>query len=553
MRWHDHPVGVGRSNREGYCFLFPFPRSPRPATAPEMPSPSHSSAIDWRADFPASIVVFLVALPLCLGIALASGAPLFAGIIAGVIGGLVVAPISGSALMVSGPAAGLTAIVLAAITQLGDYRAFLVAVVLGGVLQVVLATARAGIIGYYFPSSVIKGMLSAIGIVLILKQFPHAVGYDADAMGNESFRQTTEGTTFSALGDALATLQHGAVVVSMLALVILFSWSKTPLAKVKLLPAPLVAVLLGLGLNALFAIAAPGLVIEASHLVALPVPTSGAEWAAQFTTPLWSAISNPAVWRIGVTLGIVASLETLLSLEATDKMDPYKREAPPNRELVAQGVGNIASGVLGGLPLTGVIVRSAANVGAGARTRWSAILHSVLLTLAVVSIPALLNRIPLAALAAILLHTGWKLAHPQIGRALWRQGASQFIPYVTTIVVVLVTDLLVGIAVGMTVGVFFLLKDMLQSPPYTEVSPKGAVLRRLELHPYVNFLNKGALLSALEGMPDGSRLELDGRQIRRIDPDVLEVIHNFRETAALRGIDYRLVSVPETSTGAGAH
>jgi MFS superfamily sulfate permease-like transporter len=518
-----------------------------------MTTPSSSSAIDWRADFPASIVVFLVALPLCLGIALASGAPLFAGIIAGVVGGLVVAPISGSALMVSGPAAGLTAIVLAAITQLGDYRAFLVAVVLGGVLQLVLAAARAGIIGYYFPSSVIKGMLSAIGIVLILKQFPHAVGYDADAMGNESFRQTTEGTTFSALGDALATLQHGAVVVSVLALVILFLWPKTPLAKVKLLPAPLVAVLLGVALNAVFAAVAPGLAIEASHLVALPMPTNGAEWAAQFTSPLWSALTNPAVWRIGVTLGIVASLETLLSLEATDKMDPYKREAPPNRELVAQGVGNIASGLLGGLPLTGVIVRSAANVGAGARTRWSAILHSVLLTLAVVTIPVLLNRIPLAALAAILLHTGWKLAHPQIGRALWRQGPSQFVPYAATIIVVLVTDLLVGIAVGMTVGVFFLLKEMLQSPPYTEVSPKGAVLRRLELHPYVNFLNKGALVSALEGMPEGSRLELDGRQLRRIDPDVLEVIHNFRETAALRGIDYRLVSVPETSSGAGAH
>ncbi|MBM3885909.1 MAG: SulP family inorganic anion transporter, partial [Gemmatimonadetes bacterium] len=457
-----------------------------------MTPPTHATAIDWRADFPASIVVFLVALPLCLGIALASGAPLFAGVIAGVIGGLVVAPISGSALMVSGPAAGLTAIVLAAIAQLGDYRAFLVAVVLAGGLQLALAAARAGIIGYYFPSSVIKGMLSAIGIVLILKQFPHAVGYDADAMGNESFRQTSEGTTFSALGDALATLQHGAVVVSLLALVILFLWPKTPLAKVKLLPAPLVAVLLGVTLNALFATVAPSLVIDSSHLVALPIPTNGAEWAAQFTTPLWSALTNPAVWRIAVTLGIVASLETLLSLEATEKMDPYKREAPPNRELVAQGVGNIASGLLGGLPLTGVIVRSAANVGAGARTRWSAILHAVLLALAVVTIPVLLNRIPLAALAAILLHTGWKLAHPQIGRALWRQGLSQFVPYAATIVVVLVTDLLVGIAVGMTVGIFFLLRDMLKAPPFTEVSPKGAVLRRFELHPYVNFLNKGA-------------------------------------------------------------
>ncbi|MBM3898970.1 MAG: SulP family inorganic anion transporter [Gemmatimonadetes bacterium] len=513
---------------------------------------THSQQIDWKADAPASIVVFLVALPLCLGIALASGAPLFAGVIAGVVGGLIVAPISGSALMVSGPAAGLTAIVLAAITQLGDYRAFLVAVVIGGVLQILFAAVRAGIIGYYFPSSVIKGMLSSIGIVLILKQVPHAIGYDASAMGGESFAEG-EATTFSAVADALGAIQPGAALIAAISLVLLFAWPRTPLAKVKLLPAPLAVVLLGLAANALYPTLAPGWTIDATHLVALPIPTSGAEWAQQFATPAWGAITSPAVWRIAVTLGIVASLETLLSLEATDKMDPYKREAPPNRELLAQGVGNTLSGLIGGLPLTGVIVRSAANVSAGAKTRWSAILHAVLLAGAVVAIPQLLNRIPLAALAAILLHTGWKLAHPSIGRALWAQGRSQFIPYAITILVVLVTDLLVGIGVGMAVGIFFLLRDMLKAPPFTEVSPKGAVLRRFELHPYVNFLNKGALLSVLDDLPDGASVEIDGRQVQRIDPDVLEVIHNFRETAMIRGIDYQLVGVPALSTGGNVH
>ncbi len=514
---------------------------------------THSQQLDWKADAPASIVVFLVALPLCLGIALASGAPLFAGIIAGVIGGLVVAPISGSALMVSGPAAGLTAIVLAAITDLGDYRAFLLAVVLGGVIQLLLAAVRAGIIGYYFPSAVIKGMLSAIGIVLILKQLPHAVGYDRDVMGSEAFRESGDVTTFSALANAIDAIQPGAALIAALSLVILFGWPATPLAKVKVLPAPLAVVLLGVGLNALYPILQPAWVIDASHLVALPIPTTGAEWAQQFAMPAWGAITNPVVWRVGITLGIVASLETLLSLEATDKMDPYKREAPPNRELLAQGVGNTLSGLIGGLPLTGVIVRSAANVSAGAKTRWSAILHAVLLMGAVVAIPGLLNRIPLAALAAILLHTGWKLAHPRIGRALWMQGRSQVIPYATTILVVLVTDLLVGIGVGMAVGIFFLLRDMLKAPPFTEVSPKGAVLRRFELHPYVNFLNKGALLAVLEELPEGARVEIDGRQVQRIDPDVLEVIHNFRDTAMLRGIDYRLVGVAGLPSGAGAH
>lgn len=515
--------------------------------------PSNPQSIQWRHDAPASVVVFLVALPLCLGIALASGAPLFSGIIAGVIGGLVVAPLSGSALMVSGPAAGLTAIVLAAITQLGDYRAFLVAVVIGGGVQLVLAALRAGIIGYYFPSAVIKGMLAAIGLVLILKQFPHAVGYDADAMGDETFRQANAENTFSGITHALSAIEPGAVVIALVSLAILFAWPKTPLANVKLLPAPLAVVVMGTSLNALFASLVPAWALEPSHLVALPVPAGAAEWTRQFALPAWGAITNPVVWRIGLTLGIVASLETLLSLEATDKMDPFKREAPPNRELLAQGVGNTLSGLIGGLPLTGVIVRSAANVNAGARTRWSAILHGALLALAVVLVPRTLNLIPLAALAAILLHTGWKLAHPAILRSMIRLGRSQWVPYVVTVAAILFTDLLVGIAIGMTVGVFIILRDTLLNPPFTVVSPKGAVLTRWQLHDHVNFLNKAALLNELEELPPGSRVEIDGRLVRRIDADALEVLHQFADTAQLRNIDYRLVSIPARRSAAGAH
>jgi MFS superfamily sulfate permease-like transporter len=506
----------------------------------------------WRHDAPASIVVFLVALPLCLGVALASGAPLISGVIAGVVGGVVVGSLSGSHLMVSGPAAGLTAIVLAAITQLGDYRAFLVAVVIGGLIQLVLAAVRAGIVGYYFPSAVIKGMLSAIGLVLILKQVPHALGYDSDSMGDTAFAQADGDNTFTGITHALNFIEPGALLISAVSLAILFAWPHTPMARLRMMPAPLVVVLVGTGLNAAFTAASAGWALGASHLVSLPLFDGPTGLLAAVTFPAWEAVTNPAVWRIGLTLGIVASIETLLSLEATDKMDPFKREAPPNRELLAQGVGNTLSGLIGGLPITGVIVRSAANVGAGARTRWSAILHGLVLLAAVALMPAVLNRIPLAALAAILLHTGWKLAHPGIGRRMHALGRSQAIPYFTTVLAILFTDLLVGITIGLAVGAFFILADTLRAPPFTEVSPPGAVLRRLELHHHVNFLNKGALLSELEGIPDGSRLELDGRNVRRMDLDALEVIHDFRMAARSRGIDYRLVGIPPMPTGAAS-
>ncbi len=500
-------------------------------------------AASWRSDLPASIVVFLVALPLCLGIALASGAPLFSGVIAGVVGGVLVGALSGSPLLVSGPAAGLTAVVAAAIASLGSYSAFLAAVVIGGIAQLALAALRAGVIGHYFPSSVIKGMLAAIGLILVLKQLPHAVGYDVDFEGDLSFQQASAENTFTALAHAFQRLEPSAVVISLVGLALLFTWDLTPLKRVRLLPAPLTVVLVGVALDVVFAIAKPDWKLEGQHLVALPIPERLTDYAGYFAFPEWSALARLETWRLGITIGVVASLESLLSMEATDRLDPFKRETPANRELAAQGAGNIVSGLIGGLPLTGVIVRSAANVEAGARTKLSAILHGVLLAAAVVSIPALLNHIPLASLAAILIFTGFKLAHPKIWAGMWRQGSRQFAPFLLTIVAILLTDLLVGIGIGLAVGLLFILVEHSRQPCYEIVSPKGAVLTRVRLNEQVSFLSKASLATFFEHLEPGSRIELDGSQCRDIHYDVLELISDFRETALLKNIDLRLVGL----------
>ena len=496
-------------------------------------------------------MVLLVALPLCLGIALASGAPLSSGLVAGVIGGVVVGLLSDSQLMVSGPAAGLTAIVLAGITALGSFEAFLTATIIGGVLQIGLSVMRAGVIGYYFPSAVIRGMLAGIGVILILKQLPHAVGYDKDYVGDEAFRQADGETTFSAIAQAMQQIQPGAALLCLIALVILVVWPKVPaLKKLKLMPAPLVVVLMGVGLNALFDVVAPEWVIRDTHLVRLPLPETARDLLSFIIFPDLSAITNLEVWRLGVTIAIVASLESLLSLEATDKLDPFKRESDTNRELLAQGVGNTICGCVGGLPVTGVIVRSAANIDSGGRTRWSGITHGVLLLIAVLTIPRLLNYIPLAALAAILLHTGYKLAAPPLWRGLYRLGWQQFVPFAATVVAIVLTDLLIGIAVGMAVGLFFILSEYLRQPVLTRVSPPEAVLQRFVLPDQATFLSKANLERTLEEIPSGSRLEIDGRQTKHFDHDVLELLHDFTKTAALRGIDYRLVGVPSLTAGA---
>ncbi len=499
----------------------------------------------WRQDAPASIVVLLVALPLCLGIALASGAPLSSGLLAGVIGGVLVGLLSSSQLMVSGPAAGLTAIVLAGITALGSFPAFLTAVIIGGVLQIGLSILRAGVIGYYFPSAVIRGMLAGIGVILILKQLPHAVGYDADFEGDEAFLQPDGSNSLSALQSAFEQIQPGAALICLVSLIVLIVWAKVPaLKKIKLLPGPLVVVLTAIGLNVLFGSIAPEWALGATHLVQLPIPETARDLLGFFIFPDFTALARPETWRVGVTIAIVASLESLLSLEATDKLDPYKRESDTNRELLAQGIGNTLAGFIGAIPITGVIVRSAANVGAGGRTRWSGIMHGILLLVAVVSIPSLLNYIPLAALAAILLYTGYKLAAPALWKASYQQGMQQFIPFAVTVIAIVFTDLLIGIAVGMLVGLSFILTEYLRQPALNRVSSPDAVLQRFQLPDQATFLSKANIEQTLDALPPGSRIEIDGRNTKRFDHDVLEILHDFKTTAELREIDYRLVGVP---------
>jgi MFS superfamily sulfate permease-like transporter len=445
--------------------------------------------------------------------------------------------------MVSGPSAGLTAIVVSAISTLGSFRAFLTAVVLAGVVQLLLAALRAGVIGYYFPATVIRGMLAAIGLILILKQIPHALGYDADYEGDLAFVQATGENTFSAISHALERIEPAAVVLSLTALAMLVVWEKTRLKSIKLLPGPLAVVAVGIIGQWLLPTLDSSLQLGPEHLVGLPVVASLADLGALVAWPDWSVVTRPETWRIAVTLGIVASLETLLSLEATDRMDPFKREAPTDRELAAQGAGNIVAGLIGGLPVTGVIVRSAANVDAGAQSKRSAILHGILLLAAVLLIPAVLNLIPLASLAAILIYTGFKLAHPRLLRHAWAQGRTQWVPFVVTVVAILLSDLLVGIGIGLSVGFAFILLGQLRFPCFTVVSPYGSVLTRVRLHEHVSFLQKASLMQMLDRLPAGSRIEIDGSGCRHIDHDVLESISDFRQTSKLRKIDFRTVGI----------
>ena len=505
----------------------------------------------WRADAGASVVVFLVALPLCLGVALASGAPLLSGIITGVIGGLVVGALSGSHLMVSGPAAGLTAIVLSAITTLGSFRAFLVAVFLSGLVQIALGFLRAGVIGYYFPNAVIRGMLGGIGIIIILKQLPHAFGYDATPEGTMAFQQNNDENTFSSLVSTLDHIHPGAVTLSLISLALLILWDQKFMKRVAMIPGALVAVILGVILNGVFSGSGSALAIGAEHLVALPVITSLGELRASVESPDWSVITSSAVWTVAVTVAVIASIETLLSLEATDRIDPLKREAPANRELLAQGVGNALCGLFGGLPMTGVIVRSSANVYAGAKTKASAILHGVLLLLAVVTIPMILNRIPLAVLASILIYTGWKLAHPRQLRYFLTKGSHQWLPFVVTTSAILLTDLLKGIVVGLSVSLVFILLEHLRSPSYT-ISAKDGSVTRITLHEHLTFLSKANLTSLLQTFGRGAQVIIDGSRVKRADHDVMEVLREFRDSSAARGVGVQVVGL-ELGGGGLAH
>lgn len=499
-----------------------------------------------KYDLPAGLVVFLVALPLCLGISLASGAPLFAGIITGVIGGIVVAIFSGSQLSVSGPAAGLTVIVLNGITTLGDYRAFLLAVVLSGVIQIILGIFRAGSIGYFFPSSVIKGMLAAIGIILILKQIPHAIGYDVDPEGDLNFFQWDHENTFTEIFAAFKRTNTGAIIISAVSILILIFWDKIPVRKLRLIPAGLLVVVFGILINRFFHYYYPSLYLSEEHLVELPVSRGINEFMGNFMLPDFSYLMNPDVYIIAITLAIVASLETLLSIEAVDKIDPFKRSTPNNRELRAQGIGNILSGMIGGIPMTAVIVRSSANVSAGGRTKTSAFLHGVFLLTSVIVIPDIMNMIPLSALAAILLLVGYKLAKVSLFKEQFKQGTEQFAPFVVTVLAIVLTDLLKGIFIGMIVAVYYILKRNLKNPyVYKREEYEDGHLIRMVLSEEVSFLNKASILDTLNKLPVNSRVIIDGSQSKYIDNDVIEIINDFKVRANYKNIDLTVVDVKE--------
>lgn len=513
---------------------------------------------NWKQDIPAGLVVFLVALPLCLGIGLAStnvegidGLPnLFAGLIPGIVGGVVVGAFSGSRLGVSGPAAGLIAVVTAAIAGLGSYQGFLLVVVLSGVIQVVAGYLKAGVIGNYFPSSVIKGMLAAIGITLILKEIPHAFGYDKDFFGDDRFLQPDGHNTFTEIWYAFDSFQVGSIIISLLSLAILILLEQPRFKKIKFfkyLPPALFVVILGVGINAFFITSMPNLVVTEKHLVQLPVAESFGSFVSFFSLPDWSFFANPNTYIYAFSLALIGSLETLLSVEATDKLDPIRPITPTNQELKAQGIGNIVSGMIGGLPMTQVIVRSTANIASGAESKLSTIFQGVLLILSIAFIPQILNLIPLASLAAILLMIGYKLTRVELFANMYKLGWQQFLPFAGTIIAGLLIDLLNGIGIGMAIAIFFILKNNYQNNFMANAEKKdlentGSLT--IVLSEEVSFLNKGGIADMLEAMQPNSRVTIDGSKCKSIDYDVLEYLNEFSSfTSKNKNIKVELINI----------
>ncbi|HET6721297.1 MAG TPA: SulP family inorganic anion transporter [Chitinophagaceae bacterium] len=484
-----------------------------------------------RSDFLAGTVVFLVALPLCLGIAVASGASPFAGIITGIIGGIVVGYLSNSNVSVAGPAAGLIAIVLAAITTLG-FGNFLLAVMLAGVFQLILGFAKAGTISSYFPSGVIEGMLTAIGIIIIKKELPHAIGYDKEHEGDFFSYELTDVADKGLFGEIIHSLNFahtGAIIITIISIGILVAFNKVSfLRKIKVLPGALVVVITGIIINEIFKATSPSLHIAGEHLVQLPTASTASEFFGQFTFPDFSGFTNPAVWITAATIAAVASIETLLCLEAADKMDPMKRYSSANTELKAQGVGNILAGLIGGLPMTSVIVRTTANINAGAKTKIAAMVHGALLLMAVILIPALMNKMPMACLAAILIMIGLKLASPKVFIHMWKAGKYQFVPFIVTVVAVVATDLLKGVGIGLMVSVFFILKGNMKLAYFfkKEEHHEGETIH-IDLAQEVSFLNKAAVKQTLAHLPANSKVIIDAAGTVYIDYDVLELIRDF--------------------------
>lgn len=494
-------------------------------------------------DFGASIAVFLVALPLCLGVASASGAPHLSGVISGIVGGIIVGIISGSHTSVSGPAAGLTAVVMAQITSLGSFEAFLAALVLAGLLQIVFGILKAGFIAEFFPNSVIKGLLTAIGLLLILKQIPHLVGHDPDPDGEMSFFQPDNQNTITELIDTVFDLQPGALVVGFLSLLALMAWDRVKALKTSFIPGPLVIVFLGIGLYQLLKALGGYWIIESSHLVQVPIAATWGDTLGLLQFPGFSHFGKPAVYLAALTVAIVASLETLLNLDAVDKIDPEQRRSPPSRELLAQGVGNLVCGLIGGIPITSVIVRSTVNINAGNKSKLSTILHGTLLLTFVLFFPGLLNQIPLSCLAAILILTGFKLAHPKNFISMWKQGRYQFLPFIVTVSAILFTDLLTGIVIGLVLSIGFILQSNLRRPisKVMEKHVAGDVLR-IRLANQVSFLNKAALSHVFEKAPEVKHILIDATDTDYIDPDILDMIDSMKnEIGPAHGVQVSLV------------
>ena len=488
------------------------------------------------SDLPSALVVFLIAIPLCLGIAVASGLNEFSGIIAGVVGGIIVGMISGSNLSVSGPAAGLTAIVAAAVLKLPAVEVFFLAVVIAGVFQVLMGIFKLGIIGDYIPNSVIKGMLAAIGIILILKQLPHLVGYDKDFEGDEAFIQVSGENTFSAVVNSLNHITPLALLIGVLGIAILIGY-ETKFIKSKkifqLLSGPLVVVIMGVLIHYFLKDIPSFLSVKEADLVNIPVANSTKEFISFFHLPNWSFITNKDVWITAVTLALVASLETLLGLEAVDKLDPFQRFSPPNRELVAQGCGNIVSGMLGGLPLTSVIVRSSANVNSGAKTKMSAIFHGILILVCVAFLPGVLNLIPKAALAAVLIFTGYKLAKISIFKDYYKNGWDQFMPFIITIIAIVMTDLLKGVLIGLVVGIFFIIRSNFRTAIFSVIDKNNHLIR---LRKDVSFFSKARLKLIFENIPEDASVIIDLTQAEFIDKDIIDTINEFQTNAVTKNI-----------------
>jgi len=501
------------------------------------------SAATLPRDLTAGLVVFLVALPLCLGLALASNAPLFSGLLAGIVGGIVVGMLSQSHTSVSGPAAGLTAVVAAQIMSLGSFQTFLLAVVIAGLIQIVLGLLRAGFIAAFFPSSTIKGLLAAIGIILILKQIPHVLGRDTDPEGDLAFQQPDHENTFSEFGALFSGWHLGAAVIGLVSIAVLVIWDRCQPLKKSRIPAPLAVVALGVGLSLLFRQFGERWSIGASHLVQVPIATDLHSFLGFIQLPDFSQWSNPAVYTAGITLAIVASLATLINLEAVDRIDPEQRTSPPSRELLAQGIGNVLVGLIGGIPISSVIVRSSVNLSAGSRTKASTIFHGVLMLVCVAMLPAWLNLIPLSCLAAILLVTGFNLASPTLFRQMWEGGRYQFFPFVATVVSIVLTDLLIGLLIGLAISVSFILHSNLRRPIRRIVEKHlGGDVVRFELANQISFLNRAALDNAFNEVPRGGNVLLDARQTVYIDPDVLGLIHEFKDhTGPARSVTVSLL------------